>query len=271
MNARIVYALARRDLAVTLGQRTILISLVAVPFGVLIVLPVVVTVLLRGFGDDFLNLSAMLDRLPGSLAADHPGAAPADLFAVAFLTRYFAPLFLILPLMLATSTAADSLAGEKERRTLETLLHSPISDAELIVGKTLAAAVPALAVSGGGFLVYTTVADILGHWIVGALILPTATWWVLVLWTAPATTLLGLGSAVLVSARASSAQAANQLAPIVVLPIIALVYSQIVGVVDLTASLMVVIGAVTWLVALVLLWLGTRLFRRTEQIGALPR
>ena len=36
-----------------------------------------------------------------------------------------APLFLIVPLMVSAVLAADAFAGEKERRTLESLLHLP--------------------------------------------------------------------------------------------------------------------------------------------------
>ena len=36
-----------------------------------------------------------------------------------------APLFLIVPLMVSAVLAADAFAGEKERRTLEALLHLP--------------------------------------------------------------------------------------------------------------------------------------------------
>ena len=36
-----------------------------------------------------------------------------------------APLFLIVPLMVSAVLAADAFAGEKERKTLESLLHLP--------------------------------------------------------------------------------------------------------------------------------------------------
>ena len=49
-----------------------------------------------------------------------------------------APLFLIVPLMVSAVLAADAFAGEKERKTLETLLHLPISDRDLFFAKVLA-------------------------------------------------------------------------------------------------------------------------------------
>jgi ABC-2 type transport system permease protein len=47
--------------------------------------------------------------------------------------------FLLLPSMLAVVVAADSFAGERERRTLETLLATPLGDADILLGKAGAA------------------------------------------------------------------------------------------------------------------------------------
>ena len=46
--------------------------------------------------------------------------------------------FMMLPLVLAGGTAADSFAGERERHTLETLLATRLSDRDIFVGKVLA-------------------------------------------------------------------------------------------------------------------------------------
>lgn len=57
------------------------------------------------------------------------GPAPwSDLGAAA--TFYF-----VLPSAMAGMAAADAFAGERERRTLETLLATPLSDAAIVVGK----------------------------------------------------------------------------------------------------------------------------------------
>ena len=73
-----------------------------------------------------------------------------------------APLFLIVPLMVSAVLAADAFAGEKERRTLEALLHLPISDRDLFLAKLLGAFLPAMAVSWIGFLAFAVVANARG-------------------------------------------------------------------------------------------------------------
>lgn len=49
------------------------------------------------------------------------------------------PVFVMFPAIIASSVAADSFAGERERRTLDTLLATPISDSSLYLGKIAAA------------------------------------------------------------------------------------------------------------------------------------
>ena len=68
---------------------------------------------------------------------------------VLILVYFFAPFYLILPLMVASVIAADSFAGEKERKTLEALLYTPTTDGELFLAKMLSAWTPAVAVAWG--------------------------------------------------------------------------------------------------------------------------
>jgi len=66
----------------------------------------------------------------------------------------FAPFFLIMPLMFSTVIAAESFAGERERKTIEALLYTPATDTELFLGKVLAAFTPAVLITWGGFIAY---------------------------------------------------------------------------------------------------------------------
>lgn len=81
--------------------------------------------------------------------------------------------WVLLPIPLVISAAAESFAGERERHTLETLLASPLSDRAILTGKIIAAAlygwINALIVqmlglltvnvahAAGGFLVYAPI------------------------------------------------------------------------------------------------------------------
>jgi hypothetical protein len=63
-------------------------------------------------------------------------------------------LFVVLPLTGAMALAAHSVVGEKQARTLEPLLATPITTLELLVAKVLGSLLPTLAVSTAGLAAY---------------------------------------------------------------------------------------------------------------------
>jgi ABC-type Na+ efflux pump permease subunit len=174
-----------------------------------------------------------------------------------------APMYLIVPLMVASVIAADSFAGEKERKTLEAMLYTPTTDAELFLAKVLSAWIPAVGVAWGGFLLYGLVANLAAWPVMGRIFFPNAMWLALALWVAPAVAGLGLGTMVLVSSRVGGFQEAYQLGGAVVIPILILLIGQAMGVMYFSLELVLLLGGVVWLIDAVLLWLSARTFRRT--------
>ena len=149
------------------------------------------------------------------------------------LVYLFAPMYLIVPLMVASVIAADAFAGEKERRTLEALLYTPTTDRELLVGKLLVGFVPALAVAWGGFLLYAGVANAAAWPVMGQIFFPTPCGGCWRCGWHPPSPPSGLGATVLVSARVNTFQEAYQIGGVVVLPIVVLVVGQATGVAGL--------------------------------------
>lgn len=68
------------------------------------------------------------------------------------------PMLLIIPMMTASDIAADAIAGERERRTLEGLLLTPLTDRGLFVAKLLGAWLPAVGIGIAGGVAYAVVA-----------------------------------------------------------------------------------------------------------------
>ncbi len=58
------------------------------------------------------------------------------------------------PISISLVIALETFVGEKERRSLEPLLSTPLTNTELYIGKTLAAMIPPLVSSFGGMAVY---------------------------------------------------------------------------------------------------------------------
>jgi ABC-2 type transport system permease protein len=58
-------------------------------------------------------------------------------------------LMLVVPITLPTAIAAYAVVGERDQATLEPLLTTPVTERELIVGKAIAAIVPAVIIAYG--------------------------------------------------------------------------------------------------------------------------
>lgn len=263
MNLDAVLAIAEKDVR-EVGQSTqMLLPLLVVPLVFVVVLPAGV-ILLPQYVPIPESEYAFVGRLLGSLPADVQAVvAPLSLeqqFVYLAVTYLFSPLFLVVPLMVSNIIAASSFAGEKERGTIEGLLYAPVSNTELFVGKVLAAFVPAIVVAVVGFVGYVVVVDALTYEQFGRLLLPNTLWLVLILWIVPAVSIFGLGVTVLVSMKARGFQEAQQIAGVVVLPIVALVLAQVTGVLFLSTGLLVAIGALVFVLDAVLVWAGVRAF-----------
>ena len=262
-----IAAVVRRDLRVVRGSKPVVIPMLVVPVVLLVLIPAltVVSARLGAAAVAMEDIAGMLALLPDDVAA-RVTADPAAGLTEVTLVYLLSPLLLIVPLMTASVIAADAIAGERERRTLEGLLLTPLSDRDLFAAKLLVSWLPALAVGVGGGVVYAVVADVAAYGLVEGLLFPNLVWALLVLWLGPAVAAVSLGVTILVSARVDTVQEAFQIAGVVVLPVVALVVSQAVGLLALSPILLLVAGAVCWLVAGGVLRAGARAMRR-ERLG----
>jgi ABC-2 type transport system permease protein len=170
--------------------------------------------------------------------------------------------------MVSSVIAADSFAGEKERKTMEALLYTPTTDRELFVAKLLSGWLAALAVALVGFVLYVIMANAAAWSYIHRIFFPNAMWLVMIAWVVPAIPGLGLGVMVLVSSRAQGFQDAYQMGSIVILPVIFLFVGQVSGAMSFSITVMFLIGMVIWLLDGLLIWLGSRSFQRGRLLGA---
>jgi hypothetical protein len=97
---------------------------------------------------------------------------------------------------------------------------------------------------------------------------PNAMWLVMIVWVVPALSALGVGVMVVASSRAQGFQDANQMAGLVVLPIVALFYAQMAGAIFLNINVILLMGLIIWLIAGVLIWLGSKSFHRNRLLAS---
>lgn len=255
-----IRAVVRKDLTAVRRSKAVLLPMLLVPSFMLVLLPAGIG--LAASRAESVDVARFLDSLPGGVADPILLLPEREQLIVLVMGYLLAPLFLIVPLMVSAVLAADAFAGEKERRTLETMLHLPIRDRDLYVAKMLVAYGPAVAVSWIGFVLFALVANSVSWGVMHRVFVPTQLWAVMIVWVSPAVAGVGLGVMVRVSAWARTTQEANQLGGAVILPIIFLAMGQATGLllVDLVVS--VVIGALLWVIAVVLVVSGARRFTR---------
>ena len=245
MNGQRIRAVIRKDLRELTANTMVVIPMVVVPVVLCIVVPCVILVigLSVGAASSVAGTEQITKLIPLYAVPDvFTGFVPRILYVV--LNYTFVPYFMIVPLMMATLTAANAIVGEKERKTLETLLSTPITHREFIVAKLLGSFVPAVAMSWIAFVVFFAATNILSSLFLGQMIVRSWIWLPALLLLSPAVSLLGLSMTLLVSLKAKTVQAAQQIAVLVVLPLIAIVVVQITGIVLLDAVRVVVLSLV---------------------------
>ncbi len=179
----------------------------------------------------------------------------------AMLFQQFVILLVLIPISASMAVAAYSIIGEKQARTLEPLLATPIRTGELLAAKILAALLPSTALT-----LVTSVLYLAGIWLltapgVFAFVLSARTLLMLLV-AGPLCALAALQLAVISSSRASDARSAQQIGAVLILPITGLLVAQVSGVLVITVPLALAILAALLLVNAVLLAVGARIFDR---------
>ena len=173
------------------------------------------------------------------------------------------------PISISLVIALETFVGEKERRSLEPLLSTPLTNTELYIGKTLAAMIPPLLSSFGGMAVYLS-----------SLVLGDLAWrpqpaliaQIIVLTTAQA--LVMVTGAVVVSSQTTSTRAANLLASFIIIPMTLLINGESAimflapdaeSPTGISALWAIIVGMIV--VVVLLLRVGNAIFNREELLG----
>lgn len=237
--------------------RMVLLSVVLLPL-ILAIIPLGMLVAFNRFGESMGNMSD--PDVMAAFATQCQGLSGADC-TVLYTLNLFVLMFMILPVMIPITIAAYSIVGEKANRSLEPLLATPITTAELLTGKILAAVLPAILATWAAFLLFFVGAYFLASPAVFDKFLDPL-WLIAILFVAPLLTMTSACIALIISSRASDPRVAEQLSALVLLPIILVVIGQSLGLVLINRQLMLLILVIVVLADAALLYLAVRLFQR---------
>ncbi len=262
-----VRTIVGRDIRAVRRSKAITLPMILVPTVLLILLPMAIGVLARNAPTSQVE-NALGSSLVQGIAQPILSLPERERLVVLVLGYLLSPLLLVIPLMVSAVLAADAFAGEKERRTLEVVLHLPISDRDLFLAKVLTALLPAVAITWLGSALYAVVCNVVAWPVMHRVFVPFAQFGVVVVWLAPAVALLALGLLVIVSSRARTTQEANQLGGAVILPLIFVAAAQSSALMLLPPLGVTAVGFVVWALALALLWFNSRRFTRDRLAAA---
>lgn len=251
----------------------VILPIVVVPFMFSVLLPIVVVLVpnLAGMlGSSLGSIEEMIKNLPSGIREQLVGMTTQQIFVYVMGLYFFAPFFLIIPLMASSVIASDSFAGEKERKTIEALLATPISDSELFMGKILVSFIPSMLVTVVSFTLYSIVIDIVSFATFnGTLLLPNMVWIMLIFGLAPTVALASIGLTVMISAKVKGFREAQQISAILLIPILALVFGQVTGAIIFGPIVVTALIGLFAIIDLLVFRIGVKLFKREEILSKL--
>lgn len=254
-----ILTIIKKEWAEVFQNRIVLFTMIFIPL-VFVILPLVM-IYFTGGGVDADIAGEVADVPAEFLAVCGPEMTAGDCMQV-YLVNMFLLLFMMLPVIIPVTIAAYSVVGEKATRSLEPLLATPITTFELLAGKSLAAAIPAIIAGWVSFGIFLLGLPLIGvsravfRYVVGP------TWLLAVLVAGPLMAITAVNFALFVSSRVNDPRVAEQISVLLVIPILAAIFAQLAGIIVIDIFTMLsFIGALA-LVDIGMIYLGVTIFER---------
>lgn len=265
MDKTAIWAIATKDMRSIVSSVRVWLPMLIIPFLLGVVAPCMMIILI-GFGDlskigSLQIVIEMIDKLEGTELYDHLQSFTTlnQKITYLFVTYLYTPFFLVIPIMASSVVAANSFVGEKERKTLESLLLSPVDMLSLFIGKVLSAFIPAIMITLIMFIFFGLSITVLTAPLFVEPIFPTVDWMIMISWVVPAVCLFVILFNVLISAKVRGFQEAYQLGSVVVIPIVILIISQLFGYFFLNTWRIFFMGLIVFFIDLVFIrWISHR-------------
>ncbi|MBF6613047.1 MAG: ABC transporter permease subunit [Chloroflexi bacterium] len=205
-----------------------------------------------------------LSPTPTATPGVNPSLAglPGAELGQAIVGQQFSILLLLVPVIIPSVIASYSIIGEKTSGTLEPLLATPVRTWELLLAKMLTSVIPAVAITWLVGLIFTLgmALTALSSRVFIAIISPG--WIAALILCTPLLALIVVAATVAVSSRVSDPRSAQQISATMILPIMLIFFGQITGLLVLSPFIALIAALLLALIALLALWLTTRIFQR---------
>jgi ABC-2 type transport system permease protein len=251
----------KREWAETVKNKTLIFMMLMMPL-VMVGTPFLyISVILRIVNRPNIS-SGFFQKAIDTFLTTNPGLESLkafDLFQI-ILFKQGTFFLLMITIIVGMSIATFSIIGEKHNRSLEPLLATPVKTWELLVGKVLTAAVPAVIMTWLCSLLYMA-----GLYAYNAELFPLIvdyTWILILGFITPAVALLSLGLGVIISSRSNDPRSAQNWGMFLVLPVLLIMVGPILGTFPIDTTSLLVIGFVFAGLTLAVFYFGVKVFNR---------
>ena len=234
------WSVASKDFATFRKRKGIIIATIAFPLGIALGFP---------------GILVAIDSVVGT------GAISASVLP--FLNA-FSFWFVIGAASLPTGIASYSIVGEKIQKSLEPLLATPMTDSEILLGKSIASFIPPIAAIWASSLIFMVLMDLITHTGLGYLYYPNWSFGVTVLLLAPLASILSIELTVILSARANDVRSVQQFTGVMFFPFIVIYVMTEIGVIPLTAINLLIMSGIFLVADVLLFYLSIATFKREE-------
>lgn len=265
MNFKKIKALMYKEYLVLSKDKNIFIPLIIIPILFSIVFPSIFIILMK-------ENSMIINRIPEEALKilsniSIYGSTDTNSKIIYFILMYlFLPIFFLLPIISSSIISTESFVGEKERKTIEYLLSTPLKITELIFGKILFSFTIAIVIEWLSMIVYLFILNFLGHKILHMLFLPNIIWLISGLLLAPLISFLAIEVTIFISLKSKTIKSAQSISALMILPIILLFISQASGVFLININFLSILVLILMLLDYVCFFIIHKFFKNYDKL-----
>jgi ABC-2 type transport system permease protein len=160
--------------------------------------------------------------------------------------------------------ASYSIVGEKVEKSLEPLLATPLTDGEILLGKSISAIVPTLVAMYAAAAVFMVGMDEVAFSKLGYYYFPNWTIATLLLVLMPVAIILSVEFSVIVSSRVNDVRSASSFGILMFFPFLAIYLASEIGIISLDINNLLIISGILLALDVILFFVSTATFRREE-------
>ena len=160
--------------------------------------------------------------------------------------------------------AAYTIVGEKIEKSLEPLLASPLTDGEILLGKTISAVLPTLIAMYTGAVFFIVGTDIVTYPVLNYYYFPNWTIAVIVLLGMPAATMMSVEFGVIVSSRVNDVRSSTNFGALMFFPFLIIYIAGQLKIITLDTDSLLIISVILFGIDIVLFFISKAMFQREE-------